>query len=244
MAAESTPTAQEINERLPELDAITDFNWPVYADATLAGLAVLIPIPIVDFVVEEYFRRRMPRDIAALNDRRLSTRLVVALNRRRDQNRLVGCLLLPFRAIMYLFRNIFRTVLYALSVVDAADNLGYYWHRAFLINYALLRGHLDEEVTAVTAVDALQQTLSELTTNPLTQLAQQILAIWGKHVMRLRTFIRFARKNEQSEDMVAARDEMAVAWSSYRGYLLQVAGRYERTYLTRLLPLGQAEPSG
>lgn len=226
------------------VDAITAFNWAVYADATLAGVAVLIPIPVVDFLAEEYFRRRMPRDLAALNNRTLPTGLVVRLNLRRSGNPLMSCLLLPFRALLYLFRNIFRTIIYALSVVDAADNLGYYWHRAFLINYALRRGHLDHEATAVTAIDALQQTLSELTTNPLTQLAQQILAIWGRSVLRLRSFIRFARKKEESASMIAAREEMANAWSSYRGYLLQVAARYERTYLARLAPYGESAPPG
>ena len=60
--------------------------------------------------------------------------------------------------------------------------------------------------------------------------------------MRLRPFIRFARKQEESEQMVAAREQIATAWSSYRGYLLQVAARYERTYLARLQPLGEAGP--
>ena len=133
-----------------ELEAITAFDWAVYADATFAGLAVLIPIPVVDFIVEEYFRRRMPRDIAARNGRTLHPGLVIRLNRRRADNQLLGCLLLPLRLVFYLFRNIFRTVLYALSVVDAADNLGYYWHRAFLINYAVRRGHLDDPATAAT----------------------------------------------------------------------------------------------
>jgi len=241
MTADS-PTNTEQSDAL-ELDKLTAFDWAVYADATFAGLAVLIPIPVVDFIVEEYFRRRMPRDIATRNGRVFSTALIIQLNRRRTDNQLLGCLLLPIRVVFYLFRNIFRTVLYALSVVDASNNLGYYWHRAFLINYALRRGHFDHEATARPAVDALHQTLSELTTDPLTQLAQEILATAGKQVMRLRPFIRFARKKEESEQMVAAREQIATAWGSYRGYLLQVAARYERTYLARLQPLGEAGPS-
>jgi hypothetical protein len=39
------------------------FDWEVYANATFAGLAVLIPIPLVDWVFEEVFRRRMPAAI-------------------------------------------------------------------------------------------------------------------------------------------------------------------------------------
>jgi len=42
----------------------TEFDWIIYADATFAGLALLLPIPFVDGLIEAYFRRRMPGDIA------------------------------------------------------------------------------------------------------------------------------------------------------------------------------------
>ena len=37
----------------------TDFDWLVYSDATFAGLSVLIPVPFLDALMEEYFRRAM-----------------------------------------------------------------------------------------------------------------------------------------------------------------------------------------
>jgi hypothetical protein len=46
---------------VPEI--ATDFDWLVYADATFAGLAILLPFPFVDSWLEGYFRRRMPGDI-------------------------------------------------------------------------------------------------------------------------------------------------------------------------------------
>ncbi|HMR66443.1 MAG TPA: hypothetical protein PKE64_20720, partial [Anaerolineae bacterium] len=51
----------------------TDFDWGVYADATMAGLAVLVPIPILDWLLEEIFRRRMPQAIARQRGQRLSS---------------------------------------------------------------------------------------------------------------------------------------------------------------------------
>lgn len=49
---------------IPRPQPQTAFEWPIYADATFAGLAVLFPIPLLDWALEEYFRRRMPRTIA------------------------------------------------------------------------------------------------------------------------------------------------------------------------------------
>ena len=34
----------------------TTFDWLIYADATFAGLSVLIPIPIIDWIFENIFR--------------------------------------------------------------------------------------------------------------------------------------------------------------------------------------------
>jgi hypothetical protein len=38
----------------------SEFTWAIYGDATLAGLSALLPIPILDDVIEQRFRRRMP----------------------------------------------------------------------------------------------------------------------------------------------------------------------------------------
>ena len=57
------------------------FDWPVYADATFAGLAILIPMPLLDVVFEQFFRRRMPRNIARRNGMQLSPRMQIELNR-------------------------------------------------------------------------------------------------------------------------------------------------------------------
>ena len=236
--SEETAVIQVTGSDIVDKDAITAFDWRVYGSATLAGVAVLIPIPVVDLIVEELYRRRMPRDIATRNGQTLSVRQVVQLNRRRDNGRLLGCLLLPIRAIFYLFRNIFRTVLYALSVVDAADNLGYYWHRAFLINYIMRRGYLDDPARSETAIRVMHDLLNGLTTDPLTQLAQQILAIWGKQVIRLRAFVRYARKKEESAELSATKAELATAWGDYRKYLLEIAARYETQYHAQLQAQG------
>lgn len=213
----------------------TDFIWQVYADATLAGVAKLIPIPLVDVVIEEYFRRRMPRDIASYNGRKISQGILLRVNRRRSGNPLMGCLMLPFRLVLYLFRDILRTVLYALTVADAAENLGYYWHRAFLLNYAIQQGQLDDVNRAALATAAMDRTLDEVTTSPIEQLAQQVIINWKRQLVRVRTYVRFARNRAESQRLQEAKNTMATAWGNYSDYWLQVAEHYDETYASALL---------
>lgn len=229
-----------VARRQHKAQSTTDFNWLVYADATFAGLAVLIPVPFVDLAVEELFRRRMPVDIAWLNGRKLPDSLVGQLNRRRPARPLMGCLLLPFRAIFYLFRNIFRTILYALSVADATENLGYYWHRAFLLDYAIRAGHMDAAAQGQRAAAAIDKTMAEITTSPFTQLAQQIISDWARQLVRLRTYLRYLRTREESARVAETRQTMATAWKDYRDYLLSVADKYEANYAL----LSGMSPSG
>ncbi len=99
----------------------TDFDWVVYADATFAGLSVLLPTLFVDALLEEYFRRRMPRDIARRRGRVLSKAAIREVNRTRDGEFVRGCLLWPVGLIIYLVQNIYRTLIYLFTIVDAAD---------------------------------------------------------------------------------------------------------------------------
>lgn len=207
----------------------TDFVLPVYLSATLAGLAVLIPIPVVDAIIEEIFRRRLVSDISAYNRQPIPPSTASLLNR-RSSNLLAGCLLLPFRAIIYLFRDIFRTVLYALTVADATQRVGEYWHRAFLVNYALQKGHLVVGDSEHAAAAAIRQTLRTTTTSPLLQLAQELVARFKGTFARVRTYIPFARRQGEGPRVAAATEEIATAWRNYRGYWLTVARQYDALY--------------
>ena len=78
----------------------TDFDWLIYADATFAGLSLLLPIPFVDGLIETYFRRRMPGDIARRRGRALPMQSIRLANRQRGAL-WPGCLLWPVQALVY-----------------------------------------------------------------------------------------------------------------------------------------------
>ena len=199
------------------------FEWPIYVDATLAGLAVLIPIPLLDLLFEWIFKRRMPQVIARRNGRTLPPETISQLN--RSQFSCMGCLLWPLELVWLLLKRTYRTILYFLTIKDATDNLSYYWHRAYLLNFMLERGDLDNQADAPLAAEALDQVLSSLTTSPLTQLAQQVVAN-VRHI--LRSSWRWLRRKQEDEMMANTRSQMANAWRDLSGYFAEVANRYEQ----------------
>ncbi len=210
---------------------ITEFDWLVYADATFAGLAILIPIPFVDSLLEHYFRRRMPRDIARRHGRVLAPAVVREVNRNRSSGCLSGCLMLPVDLVIYVLRNLYRTVVYVLSVYDASEKLSYYWHRAFLLNYMISRGYLDTLPRAAVASAALHRTLEETRTSPMLNLAGEIIEFARTRISALmRAIYRFIRRREESAEVKRARTSIAAQWAEFRDYLLELAARYDATY--------------
>lgn len=209
----------------------TDFNWWVYSDATLAGLSVLIPIPLLDMLFEEFFRRRMPGDIARGRGQRISPEVTMLLNRTNDDC-LTGCVLLPIRLMYELVKRLSKKLLYFLTVKDAADRVSYYWHRAFLIDYALLLGHLDDPQNTARVQCAIAVVIDISEYSPLMQVARQIVSTPGQ-VFRM---LRRARRGEKDQELEARRKKLAENWVNFEGYLRTLAFRYDHVYETRCTP--------
>jgi hypothetical protein len=209
------------------------FEWAIYVDATLAGLAILIPIPLVDVLFEWIFKRRMPQAIAKRNGHTLPAETVNQLN--RSNSSCLGCLLWPVQLVWLLLKRTYRTILYFLTVKEATDKLSYYWHRAYLLDKMVERGDLDNREEATLAAEALYQVLENVTTSPLTQLAQEVVA--NVHHI-LRSSWRWLRRKQEDEMMSRTRTQMATAWRDLSGYFAQVGAQYEQQldqlYIARL----------
>ncbi|MCA9900570.1 MAG: hypothetical protein H6654_06285 [Ardenticatenaceae bacterium] len=199
------------------------FEWAIYVDATLAGLAILIPLPLVDVLFEWIFKRRMPQAIAKRNGRTLTPETVRQLN--RGQFSCLGCLLWPLELVWLLLKRTYRTILYFLTVKEATDKLSYYWHRAYLLDKMMERGDLDNLESAALAAQALHQVLESITTSPLTQLAQEVIGN-VRHI--LRSSWRWLRRRQEDEMMARTRSQMATAWRDLSVYFAQVGTQYEQ----------------
>jgi hypothetical protein len=102
--------------------------------AVLVGLTPLIPVPLLDDLVKNYFRRRMVRGLAASAGRGLSDEELDALASEKERGCLPGCLVAVF---VYPVKAIFRKVFYFLEIKRAVDLASRTYHYGFLIDYAL-----------------------------------------------------------------------------------------------------------
>jgi hypothetical protein len=203
----------------------TAFIWAIYADATFAGLSVLIPIPLLDVAFEQIFRRRMPRSIARARSRQLPPDVIRLLNH-------LGCspaalLLFPLWLAFLLLKRLSKKILYFLTVKDAVDSLSYYWHRAFLLDYMMRAGHLDDLARAQQAERALAQTLDSARESPLSTLARQVVRQTSRVLRRLWSVVRRRREDDV---LNAQQATMAATWSRFQSYLEGVAARYQAAY--------------
>lgn len=205
--------------------ASTAFHWSLYADATFAGLSMLVPIPFVDSAFEWFFKRRVPGAVARWRGRRLAPGVADELNREKG-SWWESCLLLPVTLTWGLIKRLSKKVLYFLTVKEATDHLSYQWHRAFLIDYALQQGHLESPASAEVARLALEYALATATTSPLEQLAQRLVP----HTRHVTRSLRKARKGEEDEMIAQQRSMMAKAWAGFGEYLADVAFRYDRAF--------------
>ena len=203
----------------------TDFNWGIYADATLAGLSILIPIPLLDMLFEDFFRSRMPGSVARCRGRSLAPEIVTLLNR-SDEGCIEGCLLLPFKLTYELVKRLSRKLLYFLTIIDASDRVSYYWHRAFLIDYALLRGHLDTTELTARSRCAMRWMLQNTQVSPLWQFARQFVGN-SRHIFRS---LRLARRGQTDSVIEQKRRQLAEQWGDFAGYLRLLAIRYDQAF--------------
>jgi len=200
----------------------TDFEWSRYADATLAGLSVLIPVPFVDDAFEAYFRGRIPGAVARSRGRTLSDEVRAGLGQEAGKG---GWATLPARLVIGVSKRLSRKLLYFLTVKQAADRLGYYWHRAFLVDHMLAAGHLESADSARVAHQAMEELLAT-TEGPLPRLAREVVAqtrnVWPA--------LRRARRGEEPDEVRETRNRLERRWSELAEHLRGVAARYDEAY--------------
>jgi hypothetical protein len=211
-------------------DRTTAFDWSRYADATLAGLSVLVPIPFLDDAFEAFFRGRIPVAVARSRGRTLPNDVRAALSEGDGGG---GCAALPLRLTLGLLKRLSRKILYFLTIKAATDRLSHYWARAFLIDHMLVAGHLENAASARVARSAMDEVLTRLS-GPLPRLARQVIAstrnVWPA--------LRRARRGEDAEEVRQVRSEMEGHWDEAAGDLQSMAARYDAAY-ARLGGAGQ-----
>jgi hypothetical protein len=213
------------------------FDWRVYADATCAGLTALIPVPLLDIVIERTFRKRMPAAIARVDGRSLRPEDRARLGRSGSRLlSLTGCLMLPLAGIRYLARFIWHKLIYVLAVADAARLVSAYWHRAYLTDHMIRAGHLEEGADTDWAIQVFFGALDEADTSPLTGLARQLVST-SRHIFGM--LLRAARLDDPQLTETLG-EILSSQWTVAERSLREVALRYNELYVQRPEPPAQA----
>ncbi len=227
----SPMTGSSENPKSEIRNPTSDFDWHIFADATCAGLAVLIPLPLVDLVFEALFRRRMPGAIARTRGRPLEPALRRQLGRGADRPlSLEGCLSLVVKAMLYVLTRIWRKIIYILAVRDSVTAISRYWHRAFLIDHMLRAGHLEPAVDTELAVRVFRRTVQATDPGPLTGLARQTVAS-SRRVLRLLLEARRLGAATVTRELGQILDSH---WDLAADSLAATAERYNRLYRAEL----------
>lgn len=208
----------------------TAFDWARYADATLAGLSVLVPVPFLDDAFEAFFRARIPGAVARSRGRAITEEARTLLGEGEGRG---GCATIPVRLTLGLLKRLSRKLLYFLTIKSASDRLSHYWSRAFLIDHMLVSGHLESAASARVARSAMDEVL-RTAAGPLPRVARQVVAssrnVWPA--------LRRARRGEEAEEVRQVRSELEGHWDEAAGDLRSLAARYDAAY-ARLAGAGQ-----
>ncbi|MDT5156286.1 MAG: hypothetical protein QOH51_643 [Acidobacteriota bacterium] len=104
--------------------------------AVLTGLTPLIPVPILDDLAKNYFRKRLVRSLAAANGRALKDDELDVLVAERERGCVRGCIAAVF---VYPLKAVFRKVFYFLEWKRAADLTSRTYHFGYLLSYSMQR---------------------------------------------------------------------------------------------------------
>lgn len=200
----------------------TEFEWRVYANATLAGLSELIPIPLVDLAFSRWFQQRIVTSIAKHRGYDLPNESVVMIN----QSRGCGCFGLLVTLPFELIKRIFRTVAYVFTIHAAAKSLSENWQRAFLLDHSMRRGHLDNWKEAQMTNKAIHETLKSQSVDPFLHLAREVIA-QSKHT--LRSMFLASREHVEDETVTAAKSRLNQGWAGIQNDLVTLAKQYDTT---------------
>jgi hypothetical protein len=203
----------------------TDFQLP--AEATLAGLTPLVPVPLLDWWLEARFQNRMVERIAERRGRRLdpAVREVLSTGGRSFLSAgLLFLLKLPARLLLRLVRKL----VYVLAIKEATEKISFYWQRAFLIDHMLQAGHLEDVASARRAQEAMQAAMRGLS-SPLTSLSKQV----AQRIWQMGPFRRSSPVAGLSAASAEQRGFITRQWAKYDGFLVQLAERYDQAYAAR-----------
>jgi hypothetical protein len=191
----------------------------------LGGVAHLPPLPVIDDWLYNIVRRAMVRDLLTARNVQAGDRslkiLVQAPATGFLQKGCVYTLLLPWRAVTYTLKRLFRKVFFVLLIKSAADHAVRLFQEGYLIDYAIKSGRLSQEVLAGNLVEikrvrhALDETNRHLNPHAVTN-SMQLLFKGGRRALLqgMRYLVRVTRRDGGPLPDQVIEEQL---WKEYKG---------------------------
>jgi hypothetical protein len=135
----------------------------IISHALLSGLALLIPVPFVDDMVVDYFRRRLVRRLAEERAVILPDADIRALADDESAGCAPGCL---GSVVLYPVKKILRNVFFFLELKRVGDLVSTTYHRGLMLDWALAEGRLGPK-SAADVRAAMDAVLAETPVGPV-----------------------------------------------------------------------------
>lgn len=215
------------------INCTESFDWIIYRDATLAGLATLLPVPYVDDAIEGRFRRQMPTSIAARRGDSLSPATVKALNERPSSwpDKVKSAIFWPLKLPQRWFIRFWRKAVYVLTIRRTVDTLAHYWRRAFLLDHMICAGYIgaqqNDRATQASAIFAFYALLEEEQSDTLTDLAVAALRTIPDLPQAVKNAAHALRTDRTESLGAAIQHYMADNWDSFAEYFDGLGQRFD-----------------
>jgi hypothetical protein len=112
-------------------------QFTIIAHAVLIGLTPLIPIPVLDDLVKNYFVRSLIKSLASSYGATLTEKEIAVLTEERSTGCLNGCFFWLFEFVV---KRLIRKVLFVLEWRRAIDLVTHTFYYGYLLNYAFEQG--------------------------------------------------------------------------------------------------------
>lgn len=228
----------------------------IAAYSLVAGLCVLIPVPILDDWARDLMRKRQALELARRRGVELSDvdgkALACGYRPASPQGCAVGCLrsavVTPIRfVVLGIFRKVVRKVLFFLTLKDVADTVSQTLHEGWLVHHALTLGALDGVTATATRTPAgpvldvrraIETACAEVDPRPIGKLATATVRGSRRIVRRAgRSISRLLRSSSGRRDETVISERLASRGQAELGRLVdELAADLERQapYLRRL----------
>lgn len=154
----------------------------------LGGATALIPIPFVDDWIFARLRRYMARTLLRQTGTAMTAEQARFLAQRPSEWKGRGCLyktslaliVLPLKTLGYIFKKLFRKIVFILALSDAASRASTTFHHAYLLALAGRKGSGGTEIDDISLVrmrEAVNDTLDGWDTSPIRNIFKRVVKV-------------------------------------------------------------------